>query len=169
MNLKPEFIDGVSIYRNIDLDETESITKFKDFWDREFKLGQDIIFHLYRLESLTDDSELRSIESDLLNVFDRENLYVILYLDKNRFSLLFRHEYQFGSSGLILKFWKYFYGLAFFTPKIGVGFDNVIKYYDRHRDGDVYLRTFMSKGFTDCAYIKGLGGDTLIKNSLKQQ
>lgn len=166
MDLKPQFIEGVSKYHNIDLEDTESIVKFRNFWDREFKIGQEIIFHLYRRESLTEDSELRSIENDLLAVFNKDNLYVILYLDEKRFSLLFRHEYQLGSSSLILKLWKYFYGLTFFTPKPGIGFDDVIKYYDLHRDTDIYLRSFISKGFTDCAYIKGMDGDTLIKNSI---
>ena len=167
MNLKPEIFDGVSIYRNIDLDETDSMVRLKNFWDREFEFGQEIFFHLYRKESLTDDNELRTIESNLLDVFNQDNLYVIRYLDDIRFSILFRHEYQFGSASLILKLWKYCYSLAFFSPRLGVEFDDVIKYYDNHQDRDVYLRTFMSKGFTDCTYIKGLGGDTLIKNALE--
>lgn len=168
MNLKSEFVDGVQLFRNIDLEETESIVKFRNYWDREFQFGQELFFIFHRRETLTENNELASIEEEISDVFfNFDNLYVLLYLDEKRFEFLFRHEYQFGSSSLILKFWKYFYSIAFFTPKSGVGFDDVIKYYDKHRDRDVYLRTFMSKGFTDCAYVKGLGGDTLIKNSLK--
>lgn len=74
MNLKPDIVDNVIVYGGIDLDNSNDIIDFKNFWDKEFEYGQELFFFFHRLENLTENRDLREIESELLSVFNEENL-----------------------------------------------------------------------------------------------
>ncbi|MDR2282393.1 MAG: hypothetical protein LBE37_04255 [Sphingobacterium sp.] len=164
MKLKPNIVSNVIVYDGIDLDNSNDIIDFKNFWDREFEYGQQLFFFFHRLEDLTEDKDLKEIERELLSIFNEENLYIVIYIDEVRFTYLFKWEFQFGGGNLIFKFWKYYYSMSIIIPKKGVTFDNVCTYFDTHRDNDVYLRNFKANGYAEKVYIKGLGGDHLIEN-----
>ena len=162
MNLKQ--VDNVKVYEDIRLYTIDGVINFKNFWTKEFQYGQELFFYFHRLEDLTDQKELDEIEKDLLQIFNEDNIFIIIYLDKKRFTYLFKYEYQFGSENLLLKFWRYFCGMDIIIPNKNVSFKEVCEYFYLHRDKDIYLRSFKAKGYAKTVYIKGLGGDYLIKN-----
>lgn len=164
MGLKYKDVDNVIVYDDINLNKSNDIIDFKSFWDIEFQYGQQLFFFFHRLESLTEDKELDEIEKELLRIFNEENLYIVIYIDEVRFTYLFKYEFQFGGPDLILKFWKYYYSMSIIVPNENVSFESVCRYFDMHRDKDVYLRNFKAKGYAQRVYIKGLGGNSLIKN-----
>ncbi|MFZ4263411.1 hypothetical protein ACFRAE_15325 [Sphingobacterium sp. HJSM2_6] len=162
MNLKQ--VDNVNVYEDIRLDTIDGVIDFKNFWAKEFQYGQELFFYFHRLEDLTDQKELDEIEKDLLQIFNEDNIYIIIYLDKSWFTYLFKYEYKFGTENLLLKFWRYFYGMDIIIPNINVSFKEVCEYFYLHRENDIYLRSFKANGYAKTVYIKGLGGDYLIKN-----
>ncbi|MFD2969943.1 hypothetical protein [Sphingobacterium bambusae] len=164
MKLKPKDVNDVTVYDNINLHTSDGIIDFKNFWDSEFRYGQQMFFFFHRLEDLTEDKELDEIEKELLQIFNEENLYIIIYIDEVRFIYLFNYNFQLGGPDLIVKFWKYYYSMCIIVPTEKVSFESVCGYFDTHRDNDVYLRNFKAKGYAQRIYIKGLGGDCLIKN-----
>lgn len=164
MALKSKSADNVIVYDDIGLIEPDDIISFKNFWDIEFNYGQELFFFFHRLENLTEDKELVEIEKKLLEIFNEDNLYIIVYIDEVRFTYLFKYEFQFGGADLIFKFWKYYYSMSIIVPGVNVSFESVCNYLDTHRDNDVYLRVFKAKGYAQRVYVKGLGGDHLIKN-----
>jgi len=166
MNFESENPDGARIYTNIDLTNRNSVIFFKEFLGGEFAFGEEIIFSCFRKESLTDIRELMSIENDLMNMFNSENLYIIDFLDESRFYFLYRHVFDLNSPNLIVKLWKYFYSLSFFVLNKGYSFNDAKVYFKNHEKRDVHLKSFLRGGLADVAYIKGLGGDILIKQSI---
>lgn len=164
MNLQPKKMNNVVIYDGIDLDDAESVVTFINFWRQEFVSGQELFFLFFRLEDLTEDKELRIIEEELLKVFNEGNLYVVSYIDEVRFSYVFKYKFEHLKAELLIKFWNYFYGMEIIVPKVGITFESVCKYFDTHRDTDLYLGKFKAQGYADRIYLKGLGGNYLIKN-----
>lgn len=164
MNLQPVRRNDVLIYDEINLDNDDGIFAFIDFWRQEFISGQELFFIFFRLENLTEDSELRSIEEELLKVFDDQNLHTVSYIDEVRFTYVFKYKFDYVQADLLIKFWKYFYGMDIIVPKAGVNFESVCSYFDLHRDTDLYLRNFKAQGYADIIYLKGMDGDYLIKN-----
>lgn len=164
MRIIPKKVDNYLVYDDIDVNDGNSVTTFKNFWNKEFKCGQTMFFTFFRKEDLTENTELNRIERELEHIFTNENTYIIIHIDENRFSYVFKYEFKFGSAELILKFWKYFYGMSIIIPDAGVLFEDVCRYLYYDREPDEYLRRFKSKGFSNCIYVKGLGGHYLVKN-----
>ncbi len=164
MNLQPRKINNVLIYEEINLDNDDSVFTFIDFWRQEFVAGQELFFLFFRLEDLTEDSELRSIKDELSKVFNDQNLHTVSYIDEVRFTYVFKYKFDYDQADLVIKFWDYFYGMEIIVPKAGINFESVCNYFDLHRDTDLYLKSFKAQGYADRIYLKGLGGDYLIKN-----
>lgn len=167
MNKESENFDGVEWYTSIDIDDFKSVSVFQQFLTNEFYVGQEMFFILHRLEDLTENQELRFLEECFLDLFNNSNMYIISYIDEKRFKYLFKCNFDLEINNLIIKFWKYFYSLAFFAPNRGTGFTDVADYLGKDFGRDIYLKRFLAQGFTDCVYIKNIDGDSLIKSRLE--
>lgn len=167
MNKESKYFDGVEWYTNIDIDDSESVSIFQQLLSNEFYVGQEIFFILHRLEDLTENQELRNLETCFLEIFNNSNIYIISYIDDKRFKYLFKYNFDLETNNLIIKFWKYFYSLAFFAPNRGTSFTDVAYYLENDFVRDIYLKRFLAQGFTDCVYIKNMDGDSLIKSRIQ--
>ena len=148
---------------NIDVNSSEGIILFKEWFTKTFPLGTLLHFNFYRIENLTEDKLLSDIEKRLSKIFTDENYRKIHDIRDDIFVSLFKLEVNINSANLIIDFWRYFYAVSFFEPINDLSFDEFEEYKLSHPIFDnEYGKKWLWHKLAERIYIKNVGGEELL-------
>lgn len=150
----------------VNLNTSEGIIHFKEWFKNTFPLGTMLYFSLSRIEHFTDNQIILELEEKFKRVFNNSNYKTISEIRKDIFISKFKIEVTLHTANLIVDYWKYFFSIAFFEPINDLTFEEFVEYESLHSTFDnKYGKKWLWRKLADKVYIKSFDGDELLISS----